>query len=282
MYIPRSWIRTSATARAPDGREFPVTAWGWGDDEASAKAQGTDRLRRLLERIGRGEPFPDGKYGYGNRPLREEILEVLGADARGEPSGLLTRNAYGAQVLNTAQLLFLDIDLPPMSGLQQFLVGLRLKRDTREADALAKLRESLQRFGRTTFRIYRTAAGFRVAAVDRDFDPAGREATELMAATGTDPDFAKLCTVQKSFRARLTPKPWRCGSPRMPGQYPQPDAAAEQRFAAWLARYEDTCRGFATCRYIETLGAGRPSGAHAELLALHDRVSRCEENLPLA
>jgi len=282
MYIPRIWIRTSATGRTPDGRELPVTTWGWGDDEDSAKAEGTNRLGRLLERIGRGESFPDSKYAYGNRPLREEILEVLGGDENAEPAALLTRNGYGVQVLNTAQFLFLDIDLPPSTGLQQLLVGLRLKRDTREAEALATLREALQRSRRTTFRIYRTAAGFRVIAVDRGFDPVGREAQELMESTGTDPAFAKLCGVQKSFRARLTPKPWRCDSPRMPGQYPQQDRAAQQRFEAWLSRYEDACRPFATCRYLETVGSGSASGTAAELLALHDRVTRCEEMLPLA
>ncbi len=64
MHIPQTWTKATGDALAPDGRAFPVSVWGWGDDERSARAGAAERLRRLLDRIRRGEPFPD-RYGYG-------------------------------------------------------------------------------------------------------------------------------------------------------------------------------------------------------------------------
>jgi hypothetical protein len=119
-------------------------------------------------------------------------------------------------------------------------------------------------------------------AIDRDFDPTGREAQELMKATATDPAFARLCQVQRSFRARLTPKPWRCNCSPRPGQHPQVEGEMQQRFAAWLGEYERASTRCSTCRYLETIGGGSPKGDAKRLLELHDRATRCNEPLPLA
>jgi hypothetical protein len=140
----------------------------------------------------------------------------------------------------------------------------------------------LQQYGKATFRIYRTASGLRAMAIDRDFDPAGRDAQELMKATGTDPAFSQLCMVQRSFRARLTPKPWRCKSSNPPNEYPRPEGEPRSRFATWLKEYEERSKGYATCRYLETIGSGSARGGAGKLLELHDRLTRCGEPLPLA
>ena len=72
MFFPKSWSK----AAAPDKPNIAV--WGWGDDPATARAEAANRLKRLLERLARGEPFPE-KYTYAQaRPLREEILRTIG------------------------------------------------------------------------------------------------------------------------------------------------------------------------------------------------------------
>ena len=48
---------------------------------------------------------------YPNRPFREQIIREL-KDAAGQTSAVITRNAYGCLVLNTARMMFVDIDLP--------------------------------------------------------------------------------------------------------------------------------------------------------------------------
>ncbi len=279
MNIPRAWSKASADGRFPDGRTLPVSVWGWGHDEPSARKGAADRLQRVLDRIRRGEPFPD-QYGYGRRPPREEILRTIEGATPDAPAAIVTRNRYGAQVLNAARLLFLDVDVQPPSIANRVL---RLFGGVSpEQAALQKLRDALRQYGRATFRIYRTAAGLRAMAIDREFDPAARDVAELMQATGTDPAFTRLCLAQRSFRARLTPKPWRCGSRLPPGQHPRSASEAQRRFAAWLTDYEKASMRYATCRYLETVGGGSAKGSATRLLELHDTLTRCNEALPLA
>jgi len=271
MHVPRAWAKATGDAKAADGRTLRVQVWGWGDDEMAARSGAAERLRRVLERLRRGEPLPGADYSYGRSPLREEILRTLDENA------VVTRNAYGAQVLNAARLLFLDVDVRPPGVIARLFRALR----PAEAPALTRLRTALQHYGKASFRIYATASGLRAIAVDRDFDPAGREAQELMQATATDPYFARLCVAQRSFRARLTPKPWRVSLPVPPGRHPR-EADARRRFSEWLAKYEQVSHGYATCRYLETVGNAAAKGAAARLIDLHDRAVRCNEALPLA
>ena len=183
--------------------------------------------------------------------------------------------------MNATGLLVLDVDLPEASG----YAGFRLfrKRTDPLEEALERLRTSLREAApATTFRLYRTAAGLRVLAQDREFDPTSEETHGLMRRTDTDPAFARLCKKQESFRARLTPKPWRCGCANPPGEHPRPDDAARARFKAWCDRYARAAEGYATCQYLETVGERPVHPQLAPLIELHDRASRCAESLPLA
>ncbi len=281
MHIPRAWAKANGECTTADNRKLSVAVWGWGQEEASAKREASTRLARLIDRIRRGDPFPDG-YAYGSRPLREEILETFSGESEDQPNAVITRNRYGAMVLNTSRLLFLDVDLAPPTLAQRLRRLFTASRSPGDEIALAKLRDALREFGRATFRLYRTAAGLRAIAIDREFDPAGRDAQELMQATGTDPAFVRLCLAQKSFRARLTPKPWRCKCPLPPGEHPRGEELVRQQFAAWLDRYDLASAKYATCRYLETIGSSSLKGAAERLVALHDRVTRCDASLPLA
>ena len=279
MHIPPAWAKASSTVFAPDGREVPVSVWGWGEDEIVAKKGAADRLQRLSGRIRRGEPLPD-KYEYGSRPVREEILQTVESATPGEPLGVVTRNVYGAQILNTPRLLFLDIDVRPASFVQRVLR--MFGRGAKEEAVVDTLRSALQKYGGATFRLYRTAAGLRAIAIDRDFDPTGDEAQQLMRTTKADPRYARLCLARRSFRARLTPKPWRCNSAPPPGLHPRAEGECQIRFESWLRQYEELSAGYATCRYLETVGKGMPKGDASKLLEVHDRATRSNEPLPLA
>ncbi len=281
MHVPRSWARADGECRTADNRQFKGAVWGWGEDGAAAHREAARRLQRLLDRVRRGDPFPD-RYAYGTRPLREEILERFDGPAADAPVAVVTRNRYGARVLNTARLLFLDVDLPPAGLFDRLRRVFSSGPSAAERSALERLRKALTDYGRASFRVYRTAAGFRAIALDRDFDPAGEEAQALMKASGTDPAFMRLCMVQKSFRARLTPKPWRCECALPPGEHPRSDSAMKQRFADWLQAYEAASARYASCRYVETVGDRRAKGQAETLVVLHDRITRCEESLPLA
>lgn len=73
MYVPRTWARDTRSATLRDGRTVPVSAWGWGDDQISAQAMASERLRRALDRIHRHKPLPHS-YEYEGLPLHDSAV----------------------------------------------------------------------------------------------------------------------------------------------------------------------------------------------------------------
>jgi hypothetical protein len=280
MRVPRCWKLVEQ--KLPDGRGGlrQLAAWGCGEDEAAAQLDGQQRLERVAAVLNLGRTSNQW-YGYPDRPVREEILQTF-ADPTDDPSSqvaVVTRNGYGALILNTARMLFLDIDL-------EFGLGQTIRswfgQSAPEQTKLAQLQRLFAAQSHSTFRIYRTAAGFRVIGLGREFDPAGREAEELMIATGTDQQFRRLCKVQKCFRARLTPKPWRCGVPRPWIRFPYRDPTAEQEMRDWIAKYERESARYATCQFLVEVGSTAAEGDQAVLLELHDGITKASSELPLA
>lgn len=279
MHVPRAWAKASGTATSPEGAAFPLRVWGCGADAAAAQADAEERLARVAARIAAGDDFPDA-YDYdAARPLREEEVERFEGDDPEAPEAIVTRNRYGALVLNARRLLILDVDAQPPS------LGARLRGlfGGRRGDdpELLRLRAALGAFRGASFRIYRTAAGYRAIAMDRLFDPASDETRALMEATGTDPAYRMLSARQRCFRARLTPKPWRCGCDGPPGRHPRDDAEA-RAFTAWCGAYDRASAAHAVCSIVEEIGRGRPAGVLAPLIARHDAATRCDATLPLA
>ena len=281
MRVPTAWAKASAAAAGREGRKLALSVWGSGETEQEAERDAAQRLERVRARLRRGERLPD-RYAYGERALREEVVERMFDAETGELYAAVTRNRYGALVLNAARLLFLDIDLPPAGIAARLRWLLSAGRADPARPVLDGLRQTLRGYGRASFRLYRTAGGFRAIALDREFDPAARDTQELMQRTGTDPAYMQLCRAQKSFRARLTPKPWRAECPLPPGAFPREGDRLQQRFASWLRRYEAARAHYRTCRYLETIGNGRPSARNARLVELHDRTTGIDEKLTLA
>jgi hypothetical protein len=99
---------------------------------------------------------------------------------------------------------------------------------------------------------------------------------------GTDEEFVKLCKAQDCFRARLTPKPWRVGlfEPKLNYPFETDEEAAQAE--KWLADYDASKRGFATCEFLETIGDGFVHPNIIEILELHDSETGAMSKLPLA
>src|SRR5260221_2397467 len=107
MKIPKYWAKSIQAARRPGGGGYLLAVWQWSDTSlAEAQQRAGDRARELARRVAAGETL--NRYTYDQRPLREEILQ--GITARGHEVGALTRNKYGARVLNATQAMFIDID----------------------------------------------------------------------------------------------------------------------------------------------------------------------------
>jgi hypothetical protein len=113
MQIPRFWTEAREQHKSKvEGKTRSVTVrrMGWSSSsQADAQRHAQDRAGDALRRILGGEKLPriEARVSYGGadgQPIREEIVEERDV-------GVITRNAYGANCLNTPDVLFADVDL---------------------------------------------------------------------------------------------------------------------------------------------------------------------------
>ncbi len=328
MLIPRYWSRAESEAVTPDGRTVRFQLWrGARSSIAEAQAAAEQAVARVAERIRSGAGFPE-KYSYGDRPLREEVVrEIVGAGTPDDPDAAITRNTYGALVLNAARAFFIDVDvegsepgaqpraqpqaasepaqslwsvvdsLPLPGGLRSIVDTFRPRAaptptpsptpapapssDVTSA-ALERLRSFVASRPEWRVRVYRTYAGLRYLVTHATFSPTDAEVRSTLAALGADPQYIRLCQVQKSFRARLTPKPWRIGVRNPPVTFPFHGPDAEREMRNWEAQYDAASAGRATCRFVEEIGTGAEHPDIAPIRALHDEQTKATSGLPLA
>lgn len=241
MHFPKFWAR---------GESGSAICWRWSDTSMEdAQAKATARAAEL-DRLFASNRKPD-RYGYLDRPMREQILEA-------NPGFAVTRNAYGAQILNTERAMFVDVDFHDD--------------DSVEPHALDQLRRLATQHGLGT-RIYRTAGGLRGLVTSQPFDPKAPATAALLAEVGCDPLYVRLCQAQQSFRARLTPKPWRIDLRPPRARWPFADADQERELADWVRRYETASRGRSVCKLIEHVGPQSIAPELAPVVQLHD--TRC-------
>lgn len=273
MRIPRHWARASVTLELR-GDTFSTEAFGHSDRSlADAERDARERALRVArwyEQLEEGdEPAPPDHYGYGdNRPMREPIVRELISDSG--RYAVITRNNYGALVLNTAAVGFIDVDVEPPPGLGRRVWNrLRGIRVLTYEETLVRVQTAADA-SRLGMRIYRTAAGIRCLVTSELLDPSDRRAEELFVRFGADPRYRVLCRMQRCFRARLTPKPWRCGLPAPVWPWPFRSRVHEEHHREWLRRYEEAIRGYAICELIERRGPAFCHPLAAEVVREHD------------
>jgi hypothetical protein len=286
MNIPRYWSK--ATAEAPDhrGKRVAFTCWRSSDASAdgayaSALAAANQALESNL--IGRRIEH----YWYARGPIREEVIERF-VDSRGDLFAAVTRNRYGTLVLNSAGVMFFDWDAPHsrergfIATIKKLFGRKTLAADDRHQVAI-RLRIDQFRLdkGDWSIRLYQTAGGLRGLVSHALFDPAAQATLAILRRLESDPIYIRLCESQASFRARLTPKPWRCGAGHCAIAWPR-EGSAIANFENWLARYEARRSDFATCRFLDVIGSGAVHPEVAPIIKLHDTMTRSSEPLPLA
>lgn len=281
MQIPRYWARVMRD---------DIAGIGWShSSEEEARRSATERAIRVADKIARSD-FELDSYPYGARDAIREMCVERFEDGQGRTTAALTRNNYGAEVLNAESLMMADLDLPePARPASPSLIARLFGRKPAQAappdehpeSAAMGLVESLAR-SRPGMgaRVYRTRAGLRVLFPDTPRSVA--EAIPMLRAINTDTLYVKLCESQQCFRARLTPKPWRCGVPSPHISFPFMSPAHEATFRKWLDRYQQRSQAFATTRLVKTLGNPAIHPSLRGLVELHDTVSRSDADLPLA
>jgi len=196
--------------------------------------------------------------------IREELLQTI------DPRNVITRNRYGARVLNTENMLILDIDKPkPAAG--GGLAGLFKKKDARPPkEQIFDMVKTLAttKYQSYAFRIYETYQGARVIVLGRDFDPRDSQTKKMMDEFNCDPLYTLLCVKQGCFRARLTPKPSRMKLRGFKVKYPREGDDSE--FQRWVLDYESVSRNFSVCKLIEQIGSGQYVN---DVVRLHDDIT---------
>lgn len=290
MRIPRFWAQAEGSATGPQGQRVFRNAWGWSmTSTTDALDVAHERLRAALDRLVPGVRV--GAY-YPRTPLREPILDELILD--GEQVLVITRNRYGAEVLNTDRILIADVDLP---YLREPATGGLFRRLFRrqpaqpapppgpppEPRAVLNRLAAIGAWARANpglgVIVYRTASGLRVFVTGIENPTSSPRGEQALVELDADPVYRELCRAHGTFRARLTPKPWRLPGLRAPVEsWPYAD---EDGFREWLARYEAAAQGYAVCRMLEVHGP-EPSTVDQQILRLHDERSGVLTALPLA
>jgi hypothetical protein len=274
------WRVHEALCGKPDSVPYRLRGWGGSNRDAAEAEQAAEmRLAWLKEQVqftARG-PKLANMYEYGTGVIREEWLQLL-AGTEDAPEAVVTRNRYGAPVLNARSLAMIDIDLPEAG--ERGLAFWKKPADPAE-QAMAKVRDWQRRNPRASLRVYRTPKGFRLLRTVEEVAADSTEAERLLAERGNDKLYAALCKRQQCFRARLGPKPWRAEMGLPPGQFPREGEAAS-RFESWLLQYEVASAAHAACRFQENLGEDNIAGTLRRLVAAHDEMSGALSDRPLA
>jgi hypothetical protein len=201
--------------------------------------------------------------------IREEIIKELDAQ------NIVTRNRYGALVLNSENMLMIDIDDAKHSVLDVLRgqVGERWKKPK----ILEMIEQQASRAPELNFLIYETTNGYRVLVTGHTFEPKSPETAAIFRRFNADPLYARLCIKQECFRARLTPKPFRIKCKRHHVVYPrtpEEDAALK----SWGETYSELAQNFAACKFIKAIGSVQGS----PVIRYHDELTRVHEHLDLA
>jgi hypothetical protein len=293
MKIPKYWAKRIQSVQQPNGRPYLLVIWQWSEvsrEEAQRKAD--DHVRELEQKVRAGGQL--NRYGYGARPLREEIVQGVNNDA-GREVAIVTRNLYGALVLNAANAMFIDIDFADKGAAGStgggFTWGFGKRALSQEDQHVERITAWASRYPDVGLRVYRTAAGLRCLITNQTFEPTRSDTLDILRAFESDPLYVRLCQAQECFRARLTPKPWRCNATPPPWdrniaappvRYPWANADVEIQYRLWERRYEQASRSYAVCRLVIQLGPQQIHPDIAPILTLHDRWTGVDEQRPLA
>jgi hypothetical protein len=288
MKLARYWTRAQAETTTFDGKTVSVQARGWSDDSLdSARTRAREIAQRVAERIASKDESKQ-RYPYGDRPLPEPVIrEFSGTD--GERCAIVTRNVYGALVLNADRLMFVDVDRkgasPNVGAALGKMVSSLFGKPKVEPPASNPILEAMNEVAQRhdlSARVYETAAGYRLLITSAPFEATSSEAEALLTEFDSDPLYVRLCRSQECFRARLTPKPWRCAMPNPPVEFPFETPEDQERSRRWEADYNAKTTSFATCRYVATVGTGSGSPDFDELIQYHDQETKAAADLRLA
>ncbi|EKD81185.1 MAG: hypothetical protein ACD_39C01921G0001 [uncultured bacterium] len=267
MHLFRYW-RSGQFQIIIDGQPVMITCSAGSNESGDAAenlcAAKAERVQLIID----GAIERENNY---ERPVREEITHEI------DECNIVTRNRYGALVLNSSSVSIFDIDDYKRSFWQFFGFGAKKDKKTAIVENLRGLFEK-QSQRDTSWRIYETCKGIRMIIVGQYLSPSSQSFEQFSREINADPLYTLLCAKQNCYRARLTPKPHRLHIDRLKFSCPLPDDV-EGKYDEWLANYQEQSKNYAVCRLLAVLGTRI---AEDPIIDFHDRVCCSSMNLPLA
>lgn len=324
MIVPQFWVEAKGEARVK-AKRITIKRFGWSDislDDAHQKAE--ERLVDAIKAIeaGEGRKRVDPKTAYNGAdgmPIREEIIsrhddviitrngygarclntpDVLFADidfVEPSPHQSASINQFFMLLLCATFVAAVTVSWVPVIifmivyFLLITLMGKRRKKVPEhvkeELSAQERIRHFVQQHPDWHLRVYRTPLGLRVLVMHRLFDPQDSAVKDFFTALHVDPLYQTMCSNQRCFRARVSPKPWRIEvwehiAPAR-GLWPVNENDRLLR-AEWVQAYETRAQDYAACRFVESLGSNRADIKALRVQQLHDDLSRANLELPIA
>ncbi len=270
MRIFQYWARIEGSLTV-DGA--PRTVHAFGGSNLSLQAAERDAAQRLegaRRRVAGLSPRADDSYEVD---IREEVL------ARLDDRNVVTRNRYGAAVLNSAGVLFIDIDEPRFGFLDLFRAKPTGARKTaRIVEQVKRLTGQAPELRGLGVRLYETHSGVRGIVTGRHCDRKAAATERLMRRFNAYALYRDLCRRQGCFRARLTPKPFRMKCRTHKVVFPRSEAVQETAHRDWVGEYEQARRRYCTCRLICAIG----HDVRDPVVDWHDRETGALSGLKLA
>lgn len=272
MKIAKYWSKQRLTAQDQQRQPVELSYWGISDSSEQDAAQNAQhQLLQWAKRLQQGVSI-SLDYQAQMQEIREELVEDL-LQPDGSRIGAITRNRYGALVLNTEQLLIADIDIPQPNLWRRFLALFGIRYPTKQA-VIQSIELLQQQEPQVGLRIYETFAGLRVFITHLPMRTNTEQSNQWLTRLGADKRYQKLCELQHCYRARLTAKPWRCEMSRPPStKYPRENRLTQQRFANWLQRYEQKNKQHSTVHLVRQLGPLPQHEVIKKLIAVHDGIA---------
>jgi hypothetical protein len=261
MRIFRHWVRDH---RREIRDADTVEGWVFGGSNISEQAAVADletRWRAVCARVFEGKSRDTEPY---EADIREEIVMAI------DENTVITRNRYGAEILNCTAPVIVDMDTPAPSFWKSLFGRVGNSEEDRIARVIANARKVVekQQHGIRGMRLYRTPAGVRAIVACEETSPTSPVVRNLMGELCADPLYFCLCIKQNCYRARLTPKPKRIGHKTLNQSWPV-DAEKARVRETWVASYRAAAAGYAACAFLESIG----DVPHSPVIELHDQRS---------
>ena len=260
------------------GRDH-VQVWGASNDNDESALDNARTRASLFSGLFNKGFDRSAEYEYWMGYIREEVIERIVAED-GRELAVITRNSYGALVLNTETVMFGDIDLPE-SGFLDKIMALLGKPQKDKTYFLKRIENYQQSHPELSIYVYETSAGLRFVVVNDIYAAEDKSVKTIFKALNVDPLYMKLCKYQTCFRARLTAKPWRVGMDRPETRFPRSNATDVSDFRSWLKRYNEACENTSAVKLLKKFGVHHMHPDVLKVLDVHDHYA-CNTAVELA